>query len=116
KTNKPIGYGPLWSKIYEYLGVDVQGARKVVIDSRRYIDATTIKQMRRQIEQQPQGVDEVDEEENRLEEQANQMGQEEEGQPGPSSTSQEQPSMRDIMQAIQTMEINMNQRMDNYQA
>ncbi|MED6154475.1 hypothetical protein PIB30_112893, partial [Stylosanthes scabra] len=63
--------------------------------------------------QQPQGVDEVDEEENRLEEeeQANQMGQEEEGQPG-----QEQPSMRDIMQAIQTMEINMNQRMDNYQA
>ncbi|MED6190612.1 hypothetical protein PIB30_107529, partial [Stylosanthes scabra] len=118
KTNKPIGYGPLWSKIYEYLGVDVQGARKVVIDSRRCIDATTIKQMRRQIEQQPQGVDEVDEEENRLEkeEQANQMGQEEEGQPAPSSSSQEQPSMRDIMQAIQTMEINMNQRMDNYQA
>ncbi|MED6117190.1 hypothetical protein PIB30_107680 [Stylosanthes scabra] len=118
KTNKPIGYGPLWSKIYEYLGVDVQGARKVVIDSRRCIDATTIKQMRRQIEQQPQGVDEVDEEENRLEEeeQANQMGQEEEGQPGPSSSSQEQPSMRDIMQAIQTMVINMNQRMDNYQA
>ncbi|MED6215223.1 hypothetical protein PIB30_111268, partial [Stylosanthes scabra] len=68
KTNKPIGYGPPWSKIYEYLGVDVQGARKVVIDSRRCIDATTIKQMRRQIEQQPQGVDEVDEEENRLEE------------------------------------------------
>ncbi|MED6117629.1 hypothetical protein PIB30_111663, partial [Stylosanthes scabra] len=116
KTNKPIGYGPLWSKIYEYLGVDVQGARKVVIDSRRCIDTTTIKQMRRQIEQQPQGVDEVDEEENRLEEQANQMGQEEEGQPSPSSSSQEQPSMRDIMQAIQTMEINMNQRMDNYQA
>ncbi|MED6191081.1 hypothetical protein PIB30_112634, partial [Stylosanthes scabra] len=118
KTNKPIRYGPLWSKIYEYLGVDVQGARKVVIGSRRCIDATTIKQMRRQIEQQPQGVDEVDEEENRLEEeeQANQMGQEEEGQPGPSSSSQEQPSMRDIMQAIQTMEINMNQRMDNYQA
>ncbi|MED6178471.1 hypothetical protein PIB30_107931, partial [Stylosanthes scabra] len=28
KANKPIGYGPLWSKIYEYLGVDVQGARK----------------------------------------------------------------------------------------
>ncbi|MED6226826.1 hypothetical protein PIB30_107541 [Stylosanthes scabra] len=107
KANKPIGYG-----------VDVQGARKVVIDSRRCIDATTIKQMRRQIEQQPQGVDEVDEEENRLEEeeQANQMGQEEEGQPGPSSYNQEQPSMRDIMQAIQTMEINMNQRMDNYQA
>ncbi|MED6166950.1 hypothetical protein PIB30_114441, partial [Stylosanthes scabra] len=118
KTNKPIGYGPLWSKIYEYLGVDVQGARKVVIDLRRCIDATTIKQMRRQIEQQPQGVDEVDEEENRLEEeeQANQMGQEEERQPGPSSSSQEEPSMRDIMQAIQTMEINMNQRMDNYQA
>ncbi|MED6203207.1 hypothetical protein PIB30_113315, partial [Stylosanthes scabra] len=118
KTNKPIGYGPLWSKIYEYLGVDVQGARKVVIDSRRCIDATTIKQMRRQIEQQPQGMDEVDEEETRLEEeeQANQMGHEEEGQPGPSSSSQDQPTMRDIMQAIQTMEINMNQRMDNYQA
>ncbi|MED6178475.1 hypothetical protein PIB30_107972 [Stylosanthes scabra] len=114
KANKPIGYGPLWSKIYEYLGVDVQGARKVVIDSRRCIDATTIKQMRRQIEQQSQGVDEVDEEENRLEEeeQANQMGQEEEGQPGPSSSSQEQPSMRDILQAIQAMELNMNQRMD----
>ncbi|MED6163685.1 hypothetical protein PIB30_082363 [Stylosanthes scabra] len=118
KTNKPIGYGPLWSKIYDYLGVDVQGARKVVIDSRRCIDATTIKQMRRQIEQQPQGMDEVDEEETRLEEeeQANQMGHEEEGQPGPSSSSQDQPTMRDIMQAIQTMEINMNQRMDNYQA
>ncbi|MED6141551.1 hypothetical protein PIB30_104628, partial [Stylosanthes scabra] len=40
------------------------------------------------------------------------MGQEEEGQPGPSSSSQEQPSMRDIMQAIQAMELNMNQRMD----
>ncbi|MED6141590.1 hypothetical protein PIB30_104985 [Stylosanthes scabra] len=118
KTNKPIGYGPLWTKIYEYLGVDVQGARKVVIDSRRCIDATTIKQMRRQIEQQPQGMDEVDEEETRLEEeeQANQMGHEEEGQPGPSSSSQDQPTMRDIMQAIQTMEINMHQRMDNYQA
>ncbi|MED6154096.1 hypothetical protein PIB30_108737, partial [Stylosanthes scabra] len=114
KSNKLIGYGPLWSKIYEYLGIDVQGARKVVIDTRRCIDATTIKQMRRQIEQQPQGVDEVDEEENRLEEeeQANQIGQEEEGQPGPSSSSQEQPSMRDIMQAIQAMELNMNQRMD----
>ncbi|MED6165612.1 hypothetical protein PIB30_101240 [Stylosanthes scabra] len=114
KANKPIGYGPLWSKIYEYLGVDVQGARKVVIDSRRCIDATTIKLMRRQIEQQSQGVDEVDEEENRLEEeeQANQMGQEEEGQPGPSSSSQEQPSMRDILQAIQAMELNINQRMD----
>ncbi|MED6129777.1 hypothetical protein PIB30_111379 [Stylosanthes scabra] len=101
-------------KIYEYLGVDVQGARKVVIDSRRCIDATTIKQMRRQIEQQSQGVDEVDEEENRLEEeeQAYQMGQEEEGQPGPSSSSQEQPSMRDILQAIQAMELNINQRMD----
>ncbi|MED6166493.1 hypothetical protein PIB30_109911, partial [Stylosanthes scabra] len=118
KTNKPIGYGPLWSKIYKYLGVDVQGARKVVIDSRRCIDATTIKQMRRQIEQQQQGMDEVDEEETRLEEeeQANQMGHEEEGQSGPSSSSQHQPTMRDIMQAIQTMEINMNQRMDNYQA
>ncbi|MED6166257.1 hypothetical protein PIB30_107384 [Stylosanthes scabra] len=114
KANKPIGYGPLWSKIYEYLGVDVQGARKVVIDSRRCIDATTIKQMRRQLEQQSQGVDEVDEEENRLEEeeQATQMGQEEEGQPGPSSSTQEQPSMRDILQAIQAMELNINQRMD----
>ncbi|MED6214960.1 hypothetical protein PIB30_108474 [Stylosanthes scabra] len=118
KANKPIGYGPLWSKIYEYLEIDVQGARKVVIDSRCCIDATTIKQMRRQLEQQSQGVDEVDEEENRLEEeeQAPQMGQEEEGQPGPSSFSQDQPTMRDIMKAIQTMEINMNQRMDNYQA
>ncbi|MED6166869.1 hypothetical protein PIB30_113592, partial [Stylosanthes scabra] len=117
KTNKPIGYGPLWSKIYEYLGVDVQGARKVVIDSRRCIDATTIKQMRSQLEQQSQGVDEVDEEENRLEEeQATQMDQEEEGQPDPSSSSQDQPTMREIMQAIQTMELNMNQRMDNYQA
>ncbi|MED6178344.1 hypothetical protein PIB30_106720 [Stylosanthes scabra] len=114
KANKPIGYGPLWSKIYEYLGVDVQGARKVVIDSRRCIDATTIKQMRRQLEQQSQGVDEVDEEENRLEEeeQATQMGQEEEGQSGPSSSTQEQPSMRDILQAIQAMELNINQRMD----
>ncbi|MED6227013.1 hypothetical protein PIB30_109404, partial [Stylosanthes scabra] len=40
------------------------------------------------------------------------MGQEEEGQPGPSSSSQEQPSMRDILQAIQAMELNINQRMD----
>ncbi|MED6129535.1 hypothetical protein PIB30_108868 [Stylosanthes scabra] len=117
KVNKPIGYGPLWSKIYEYLGVDVQGARKVVIDSRRCIDATTIKLMRRQLEQQSQGVDEVDEEENRFEEEhETQMGHEEEGQPGPSSSSQDQPTMRDIMQAIQSMEINMNRRMDNYQA
>ncbi|MED6166422.1 hypothetical protein PIB30_109101, partial [Stylosanthes scabra] len=89
----------------------------VVIDSRRCIDATTIKQMRRQLEQQSQGVDEVNEEENRLEEeQATQMDQEEEGQPDPSSSSQDQPTMREIMQAIQTMELNMNQRMDNYQA
>ncbi|MED6154012.1 hypothetical protein PIB30_107896, partial [Stylosanthes scabra] len=40
------------------------------------------------------------------------MGQEEEGQPGPSSSTQEQPSMRDILQAIQAMELNINQRMD----
>ncbi|MED6153979.1 hypothetical protein PIB30_107525, partial [Stylosanthes scabra] len=76
KTNKPIGYGPLWSKVYQYLGVDTQGARKVVIDSRRCIDATTIKQMRRQLEQQPQGVDEVEEELDRME-------QEDQGQDQP---------------------------------
>ncbi|MED6142712.1 hypothetical protein PIB30_116499, partial [Stylosanthes scabra] len=40
------------------------------------------------------------------------MGQEEEGQPGPSSSTQEQPSMREILQAIQAMELNINQRMD----
>ncbi|MED6178959.1 hypothetical protein PIB30_112435, partial [Stylosanthes scabra] len=76
KTNKPIGYGPLWSKIYQYLGIDTQGARKVVIDSRRCIDATTIKQMRRQLEQQPQGVYEVEEELDRME-------QEDQGQDQP---------------------------------
>ncbi|MED6141999.1 hypothetical protein PIB30_109094, partial [Stylosanthes scabra] len=40
------------------------------------------------------------------------MGQEEEEQPGPSGSTQEQPSMRDILQAIQAMELNINQRMD----
>ncbi|MED6202997.1 hypothetical protein PIB30_111192, partial [Stylosanthes scabra] len=40
------------------------------------------------------------------------MGQEKEGQPGPSSSTQEQPSMRDILQAIQAMELNIYQRMD----
>ncbi|MED6129926.1 hypothetical protein PIB30_112783, partial [Stylosanthes scabra] len=117
KTNKPIGYGPLWSKIYEYLGVDTQGARKVVIDSRRCIDATTIKQMRRQLEQQSQGVDEVEEELDRMEQED--QGQDQPHAPpqaGPSEPPSDQPSLRDIMQAIQNMELNMNQRMDTYQA
>ncbi|MED6130081.1 hypothetical protein PIB30_114533, partial [Stylosanthes scabra] len=104
-------------KIYEYLGVDTQGARKVVIDSRRCIDATTIKQMRRQLEQQPQGVDEVEEELDRMEQED--QGQDQPQAPpqaGPSEPPSDQPSLRDIMQAIQNMELNMNQRMDHYQA
>ncbi|MED6215341.1 hypothetical protein PIB30_112654, partial [Stylosanthes scabra] len=58
--------------------------------------------------QQPQGVDEVEEELDRME-------QEDQGQDQPQAGPSE-PSLRDIMNAIQAMELNMNQRMDHYQA
>ncbi|MED6202708.1 hypothetical protein PIB30_108234 [Stylosanthes scabra] len=38
------------------------------------------------------------------------------GYADPSEPPSNQPSLREIMQAIQNMELNMNQRMDNYQA
>ncbi|MED6129655.1 hypothetical protein PIB30_110065, partial [Stylosanthes scabra] len=68
----------------------------VVIDSRRCIDATTIKQMRRQIKQQPQGVDEVEEEFDRME-------QEDQGHQPP----QAQPTMFDLVQEMRSMNENL---------
>ncbi|MED6203232.1 hypothetical protein PIB30_113544 [Stylosanthes scabra] len=112
RTLKPFGYGPLWSKVYEHLGVNVEGARKVVITSRSCINDTTLKQMRRQQEQQPLGADEVDEEENRIEEEERlgHMG-EEEGQMGTSSPHhqphQAQPTMFDLVQEMRSMNENL---------
>ncbi|MED6142492.1 hypothetical protein PIB30_114247, partial [Stylosanthes scabra] len=60
--------------------------------------------MKRNIQEAPQQEQEAPQQE--------EEAQPQEPQPQPSEQPSDQPSLRDIMQAIQAMELNMNQRMD----
>ncbi|MED6214716.1 hypothetical protein PIB30_105961, partial [Stylosanthes scabra] len=67
RESKAIGYGPVWTRILEYLTISLDGYRKVDIGEDNCINERTLKKMRRQLEQQGQGVDEVEEEVDRME-------------------------------------------------
>ncbi|MED6117245.1 hypothetical protein PIB30_108262 [Stylosanthes scabra] len=89
RESKAIGYGPVWTRIFEYLTIGLDGYRKVEIGEDNYINERTLKMMRRQLEQQGQGVDEVEEEVDRME-------QEDQGHQQP----QAQATMLDLVQEM----------------
>ncbi|MED6205721.1 hypothetical protein PIB30_020339 [Stylosanthes scabra] len=109
RESKHVGYGPVWTRIFEYLQVNLQGYTKIQMGENNLInDRTLLRQMRREQEQAPQGVDEVEEEINRMEHEEQQQPPLFEAQAG----SSEQPSMRDMMEILQRMELN-QQSLDN---
>ncbi|MED6117389.1 hypothetical protein PIB30_109602 [Stylosanthes scabra] len=73
RESKHVGYGPMWTRIFRHLGINLQGYTKVKMGENNLINDRTLRQMRREQEQAPQGVDEVEEEINRAEEEASQQ-------------------------------------------
>ncbi|MED6213822.1 hypothetical protein PIB30_097137 [Stylosanthes scabra] len=96
KESKHVGYGPLWTRIFEHLGINLQGYGKIPMGEGNLINDRTLRQMRRQQEQAPQGVDEVEEEVDR-------MQQEEQDQQQP----QEQVTMDALVREMRSMNQNM---------
>ncbi|MED6141926.1 hypothetical protein PIB30_108329 [Stylosanthes scabra] len=93
-TSGGIGYLCLWSRIFNFLGIDVSNENmKHVSPKWSEINESTLRHMGR-----AKGAQE--------EEQAPHMAFR--GYPG--SSSQEQPSMSDLMQVLQSIEQNMDQR------
>ncbi|MED6225382.1 hypothetical protein PIB30_093079 [Stylosanthes scabra] len=98
RESKHVGYGPLWTRIFEHLGVNLQGYGKVEMGENNLINDRTLRQMRREQEQAPQGVDEVEEEIDR-------MQQEEQDQQQP----QEQVTMDALVREMRSMNQNMQE-------
>ncbi|MED6202042.1 hypothetical protein PIB30_101397 [Stylosanthes scabra] len=96
-TSGGIGYLCLWTRIFNYLGVDVSNEVVKHLNVRSEINEATLHHMGRG-----------------KEEEAPPMGFR--GHPGPSSSSQEQPSMSDLMQVLQSIEYNMDQRFQGIEA
>ncbi|MED6191001.1 hypothetical protein PIB30_111669, partial [Stylosanthes scabra] len=96
RESKAIGYGLVWTRILEYLTIGLDGYRKVDIGEDNCINKRTLKKMRRQLEHQGQGVDEVEEEVDRME-------QEDQGHQPP----QAQPIMFDLVQEMRSMNENL---------
>ncbi|MED6174135.1 hypothetical protein PIB30_066009 [Stylosanthes scabra] len=97
----------LCGQCWKYLGVNVTGHRKLQVDDRSCINESTIKYMRQQIEQPGQGVDEVEEEIDRMKEEEAQA----QGAQIPPQEAQAQPSMFDLVQEMR----NMNQNFQAFQ-
>ncbi|MED6201991.1 hypothetical protein PIB30_100859 [Stylosanthes scabra] len=114
RESKHVGYGPVWTRIFEHLGINLHSYAKVQIGEANLINERTLKQMRRQLEQPAQGVDEVEEEIDRMEQDEQQQAPHFEAQSG----SSEQPSMRDMMEILQRMELNqhsLDNRFDGFE-
>ncbi|MED6187273.1 hypothetical protein PIB30_074858 [Stylosanthes scabra] len=94
-TSGGIGYLCLWTRIFNHLGIDVSNENVKHLTPRSVINEATLHHMGR-----GKGVQE--------EEQAPQMAFR--GHPGPSSSSHEEPTMSDLMQVLQSIEQNMDQR------
>ncbi|MED6207060.1 hypothetical protein PIB30_032292 [Stylosanthes scabra] len=94
-TSGGIGYLCLWTHIFNHLGIDVSNENVKTLIARSRIDEATLHYMGRgKIVQE--------------EEQASHMGFR--GHPGPSTSSNEEPSMSDLIQVLQSIEQNMDQR------
>ncbi|MED6129129.1 hypothetical protein PIB30_104875 [Stylosanthes scabra] len=87
--SKGLGYAYLWTRIFEYLGIDVSGESERRISQNNIIDERTIHHMGRGIEEGEEQQEPPPPQEQAPQEQA-----------GPS----EQPSMRDIMHVLQRIE------------
>ncbi|MED6142142.1 hypothetical protein PIB30_110619 [Stylosanthes scabra] len=87
--SKGLGYAYLWTRIFEYLGIDLSGESERRISQNNIIDERTIHHMGRGIEEGEEQQEPPPPQEQAPQEQA-----------GPS----EQPSMRDIMQVLQRIE------------
>ncbi|MED6111348.1 hypothetical protein PIB30_051560 [Stylosanthes scabra] len=94
-TSGGIGYLCLWTRIFNYLGIDVSNEVVKTMNDRTEINEATLHHMGK-----GKGVQE--------EVQAPQMGFR--CHPSPSSSSHEEPSMSDLMQVLQSIEQNMDQR------
>ncbi|MED6174747.1 hypothetical protein PIB30_071982 [Stylosanthes scabra] len=90
-----IGYLCLWTRIFNYLGVDLSNENVKLLNPRSIINDATLHHMGK-----GKGIQE--------EEQAPHMAFR--GHPGLSSSSHEEPSMSDLMQVLQSIEQNMDQR------
>ncbi|MED6213513.1 hypothetical protein PIB30_094134, partial [Stylosanthes scabra] len=89
--SKGIGYVCLWTKIFKHLGIDFSNESGRMLAQQHVIDIRALHHMGKNIQRKE-------------EEQAPppQAQEPQEDQPGPS----EQPSMRDMMEILQRMEIN----------
>ncbi|MED6190873.1 hypothetical protein PIB30_110269, partial [Stylosanthes scabra] len=87
-----LGHAYLWTRIFEYLGIDFSGDSGRRISQNNIIDERTIHHMGRGIEEGEEQQEPPPPQEQAPQEQAPQAG--------PS----EQPSMRDIMQVLQRIE------------
>ncbi|MED6191222.1 hypothetical protein PIB30_114014, partial [Stylosanthes scabra] len=89
-TSGGIGYLCLWTRIFNHLGVDVSNENVKHLNARCEINDATLHHMGRVKEEEAPPMAFRD-------------------HPGPSSSSQEQPSMSDLMQVLQIIEYNMDQ-------
>ncbi|MED6213711.1 hypothetical protein PIB30_095934 [Stylosanthes scabra] len=97
-SSSGFGYVCLWSKIFNHFGIDVSGEARKGMARTSVINISTLHHMGRNLGEQEQEVEE---------QQPPPQAQAQEDQGGPS----EQPSMSDLLRAIQSMEQNMNQRL-----
>ncbi|MED6177246.1 hypothetical protein PIB30_096359, partial [Stylosanthes scabra] len=106
-NSKGLPYAILWTAIFKYVGIDLSQADKKRLGYNNCIDTHVLNHMKRNIQEGPQQEQEVPQQEQEAPQQEEETQQQE-----PQTQPSDQPSLRDIMQAIQAMELNMNQRMD----
>ncbi|MED6214395.1 hypothetical protein PIB30_102576 [Stylosanthes scabra] len=103
-NSKGLPYAILWTAIFKYVGIDLSQADKKKLGYNNCIDTHVLNHMKRNVQEAPQQEHEAPQQE--------EEAQPQEPQAQPSEQPSDQPSLKDIMQAIQAMELNMNQRMD----
>ncbi|MED6214215.1 hypothetical protein PIB30_100811, partial [Stylosanthes scabra] len=110
-NSKGLPYAILWTAIFKYVGIDLSQADKKRLGYKNCIDTHVLNHMKRNVQEAPQQEHEAPQQEHEAPQQEEEA-QPQEPQAQPSEQPSDQPSLRDIMQAIQAMELNMNQRMD----
>ncbi|MED6122724.1 hypothetical protein PIB30_042577 [Stylosanthes scabra] len=97
-NSKGLPYAILWTTLFKYLGIDLSQANKKKLGYNHCIGTHVLNHMKRNEHGAPQ---QEEEEEQPQEPQAN-----------PTKHQSEQPSMRDLMELIQSMEHNMGTRLE----
>ncbi|MED6153509.1 hypothetical protein PIB30_102633 [Stylosanthes scabra] len=111
ENSKGLPYAILWTAIFKYVGIDLSQADKKRLGYNNCIETHVLNHMKRNIQEAPQQEQEAPQQEEEAPQQEEEA-QPQEPQAQPSEQPSDQPSLRDIMQAIQAMELNVNQRMD----